>query len=339
LRKAENEQFLQTIMMTVSVIIATKNRSEAIAGISLPSLLRQDEAGFEVLIWDASDDALTENAVGDARPSFSDKEINLIYKRAPRSGLPSQRNDAVREAKGDVVFFLDDDSEASSDAVRVVRRYFDDFRWLKGLGLPLMDKRPRIDTHTAHPIAGTLRGWMRRFFLGSGCMSRKIMSSARNGLPEPDSFGTAEWLSGCDMAFRKSVFSENGFDERLELFGGYSFGEDYDFSHRVFLRYGEPLLVASSGCVVHHNFGGGRISGQAEFCALKFYNTIVILENFKKYRRYRTLPFIWEQRIGMILSMLAQRVSPSDIWRGYRMYRKSRCELTADDLDKKISPN
>lgn len=311
----------------ISVIIATKNRSEAIANISLPGLLRQDTANFEVLIWDASDDESTKCVVGEAYPAFTEREINLIYERAARVGSASQRNDAVRAARGDVVLFLDDDSEASSDAIGVVRRYFDDFVWLKGLGLPLIDKRDRVDKYIAHPVLGALRDLAHDFFMGRQFAERKIMRSARNNFPAQDLPGIAEWLTGADMAFRKSVFDENEFDERLQSFGGYAFGEDYDFSHRIFLRYGEPLLVATSGCVVHHKVKGGRIADSVNFCAAQLYNTNLIRENFRKYRPYRLLPFIWEQRVGMVMSMLTQKISLSDIWRGYRAYRKSTGEL------------
>ena len=42
--------------MKISVIIATKNRADALEKISLPSLAKQDFKDFEVIIWDASYD-------------------------------------------------------------------------------------------------------------------------------------------------------------------------------------------------------------------------------------------------------------------------------------------
>jgi glycosyltransferase involved in cell wall biosynthesis len=308
----------------ISVIIATKNRSEAIAGISLPSLLRQEETDFDVLIWDASGDEATKRVVDLSRASFSEKKIELIYERAARAGSASQRNDAVRAARGDIVFFMDDDSEASSDAIGVVLRYFRDFAWLQGLGLPLVDKMARIDKYTVHPVIGALRDLIHDFFMGRQVAARRVMNSTRNNVPPLDAPGMAEWLTGAGMAFRKSVFEENEFDERLQSFGGYAFGEDYDFSHRIFLRYGVPLLVTSSGCVVHHNVAGGRIADRVKLCAAKFYNTNLIRVNFKKYRPYRLLPFVWEMRVGLVLSMLAQKNSLFDIWRGYRAYRREK---------------
>jgi glycosyltransferase involved in cell wall biosynthesis len=306
----------------ISVIIATRNRSAAIAEISLPSLLRQDCRDFEIIIWDASDDESTRNASCELTPCFKDRGIDLIYRKAPRVGLASQRNDSVREARGDAVLFIDDDCGLLSDAVSVVMRYFSDFEWLMGLGLPLIDKLPRIDKYVAHPVLGFARDLLYIFFMGSSSSYRKMRNSTKNALPTVDAPGKAEWLSGGCMAFRKTIFTDMTFDERLQTFGGYSYGEDVDFSHRVFLRYGDPLLVASGGSTVHYNSASDRNVRIAGKCAAMFYNTAVIRENFVRFRKYRLLPFLWELRIGLVLSMIAQGTKLSDILKGYSMYRK-----------------
>jgi GT2 family glycosyltransferase len=229
----------------------------------------------------------------------------------------------VREARGDAVLFIDDDCGLFSDAVSVVRRYFSDFEWLMGLGLPLVDKLQRIDKYVEHPTLGFVRDLLYAFFMGSSSSYRRIRNSTKNVLPAIDVPGKAEWLSGCCMAFRKTVFIDMAFDEDLQTFGGYSYGEDVDFSHRVFLRYGAQLLVASSGFAVHYNSSNGRHGDQAERCAAIFYNTAVMRANFIKFRAYKLLSFLWELRIGLVLSMIAQRMRFSDILKGYSMYRKA----------------
>lgn len=97
---------------TITVIIATKDRSGALAEISLPSLLRQ-EPGFDVLIWDASADDRSRDVVQGYQERFRSAGIPLRYERAPRAGLTSQRNDAIKTVDSDVVFFIDDDSEVT----------------------------------------------------------------------------------------------------------------------------------------------------------------------------------------------------------------------------------
>jgi glycosyltransferase involved in cell wall biosynthesis len=308
----------------ISVVIATKNRSEAVSDISLPSLLRQDVANFEILIWDASDDELTKEAVDRRRSLFEEREIALLYRRAPRVGLASQRNDALLEAKGDIVFFIDDDSEVSSDGLRSIDRHFSDFGRLMGLGLPLTSDEPSVaGRYAKRPVVGAARGVIRFFFRGAKCSYRKIRNSTMNIFTSADRPGVAEWLTGASMAFRKSVFEKLRFDERLELFGGYAFGEDYDLSHRVFLHYKEPLLIASSGFVVHHPAKGGRIADNGKKAAAMFYNTAVIRTNFRKYGNYGLLSFIWELRFGLIISMFEQGMAAADICRGYFLYRRA----------------
>ncbi len=124
------------------------------------------------------------------------------------------------------------------------------------------------------------------------------------------------------MAYRKEVFEQLKFDEKLQRFGGYAFAEDVDFSHRVFLHYEQPLLVSSSGMFIHHSAPGGRLD-KRKMCAAIFYNTKVIRDNFNKYTHYRSLPFIWGQRICRTLGLLAMGYSASDIFNGYMDYRKA----------------
>ena len=51
-------------------------------------------------------------------------DLVVRYFKAPRAGLPAQRNDAVREARGEIVFFIDDDSEVSPDGIAALRDMF-----------------------------------------------------------------------------------------------------------------------------------------------------------------------------------------------------------------------
>ncbi|GHV29742.1 hypothetical protein FACS1894167_09480 [Synergistales bacterium] len=312
-------------MPYVTVIIATKNRAEAIAEIALPGLLRQDSLDFEVSVWDASDDELTKDAALKFLPAFKEKGVNLIYTRAPRAGSASQRNDAVRGGGGDVVFFIDDDCEVAKSGIGTIKDYFDSFKWLKGMGLPLIDK-----PNAEHKKASALKSIIKYFFVfifsffkKGSALQRNVGASTFNEYPLSDIPGVAEWLSGGDMAFRISVFDELQFDERLQRFGGYALGEDYDFSHRVFLHFKQPLVVASGAHVIHHAVVGGRISEDYKRVAAICYNTAIIRRNFNRYKKYPLVPFLWKFRFKLLVSMFLNGCHLRDLVRGFSEYKKA----------------
>lgn len=302
----------------LSVIIATFNRSNAIAEISLPSLLGQDTVDFEVLVWDASADDLTKKVTDTFLEAFAERKINLRYFRAPRKGLASQRNDAVKEALGGVIFFIDDDSEVSSNGVAVITEAFDKDLALMGAGLPITNKsEPKA---VKSNVLIKILSMARRHLFERGRKGRRIIKSTHNVLFGEDVPGAAEWLTGCSMAYRKTVFDELRFDERLERFGGYALGEDADFSHRVLLHYGAPLLIESGANVIHHTAPGGRPE-RLKLNAAFFYNTKIIRDNFNEYENYCLISFLFGQRVLRVLRMLENGSSVNEIIAGYTAYR------------------
>ncbi|MGC8533888.1 MAG: glycosyltransferase family 2 protein, partial [Candidatus Parvarchaeum sp.] len=128
--------------MKISVIIATRNRADALETISLPSLLKQDFKDFEVIIWDASDDDKSKNVVEKFIQSYPDMIIR--YFKAPRAGLASQRNDAVKMAKGDIIFFIDDDSKVSKDGLTAIYEAFQCNKDIIGVTLPFSSEQHLI---------------------------------------------------------------------------------------------------------------------------------------------------------------------------------------------------
>ena len=301
----------------ISVILATKNRSEALKTHSLPTLLKQSSQNFEVVVWDASDTDASEKTCAAYKSAFENNGILLHYYKAIRSGLASQRNDATQAAKGDIIFFMDDDCEISCDAVEVLQKYFKSFSWLMGAGLPMLNKVPaRKRNFIAFMI-------MRLFWMRNTQFKRLISPSGSLSLPIVDLPGEAQWLSGGSMAYRKSVFDFIHFDERLERFGGYAMGEDYDFSHRVFLHFKQPLLIANGGYVVHCPETGERAT-PSDYVAATYYNRRIIKDNFKSYNKnISSLAYFWGG-VGATILLLSKRISPSTLYKGIKDARRAR---------------
>jgi hypothetical protein len=62
-----------------------------------------------------------------------------------------------------------------------------------------------------------------------------------------------EFLSGCNMAYRRAVLDELRFDERLS---GYALGEDLAFSYAVSRRW--RLVLTPAARLDHRHVGRGR---------------------------------------------------------------------------------
>lgn len=255
----------------LSVIIVTKNRDTALKDISLPSLLRQDMSNFEVIVWDASDTEKTSVVVDGFAAQFESKGISLRYFIAPRAGITSQRNDAISAARGDILFFIDDDSEVSPNGLSVLEECFINFPDCMGAGLELTEEGIGKEDKLADKIKEKL------YAMIGYVKKRKVHpSGSQKGMTAPP--GPAEWLSGCSMAFRREVFDSMKFNEKLEAFGGYAMSEDVEFSHRVFLNYRTPLQVPEGGYVRHFEVPEGRQKFTETKIAMLFYNRYLVLK-------------------------------------------------------------
>lgn len=258
----------------ISVVIVTKNRTEALRDISLPSLLVQVgyDQPFEVIIWDATEDGSTCRLIADQKPYFDSKGIDLSYFKATRPGMTKQRNDAVKVTRGKVLFFIDDDSEVSPDGLGALEKCFESHPRCMGVGLmvqdiPIGSEAKALKPDLKEKIYG-LVGYRRKRVVS--------LSGSAKGISAPP--GPAQWLSGCSMAFRREVFDSMSFNEKLETFTSYALCEDIEFSHRVFRRFKTPLLIADGGKVIHRPNLTDRIAGSWQRAATFYYNRYLLMK-------------------------------------------------------------
>ncbi|NYH97025.1 glycosyltransferase family 2 protein [Novosphingobium marinum] len=182
---------------SVSVIIPTYNRA-SIVGRAIESVLGQDHANFELLVVDdcSTDDTL------DMLEKVRDPRMRIL--RQPRNaGVAAARNRGMREARGELIAFLDSDDE-----------------WLQGklsAQVRLMAGRPEIGltyTGVEHFLPGGVvsidlpghRGWLFETLL-----VRNVVHGA-----------------GSNAMIRRDVVETIGyFDEKYPAI------EDYDFWVRL----------------------------------------------------------------------------------------------------------
>jgi GT2 family glycosyltransferase len=205
----------EPVGITDELVICTLNRPGDLVR-CLASVALQTRLPGAVRIVDASEDELTREAV---EASATGPLTGLLhYERAPR-GLTTQRNAGVRAGDGDVVHFVDDDTVLEPSYLEAVMATFAEDRSVVGVGGSIVNVQP-----------GPVSLAKRLFLLDSPRRGRILRSGRCPVAGEVRTVTEVEWLSGCAMSYRRSVFDSLSFDESLE---GYGLGEDVQFSYRA----------------------------------------------------------------------------------------------------------
>lgn len=227
--------------MKTSVIIPTYHRPRELRN-CLASLLAQTIRPTEVLVID--DGHLEE------WPLERDfREAGIAYRgfRKDVPGLTASRNLGIREAIGDIVFFLDDDVTLHRDYLEQILRIFeaDASREIGGVGGVIANTKPQTWARRARYLFDVL-------FLQSGTREGRFLPSGfgvdYGSTPFPVREPTeVQFLAGGVSSFRREVFEEMTFDEQ---YTGYGLGEDKDFTFRLSKR--RRLVVVPAARLDHH---------------------------------------------------------------------------------------
>ncbi|MGC8622183.1 MAG: glycosyltransferase, partial [Caldisphaera sp.] len=185
--------------------------------------------------------------------------------------------DAVKVANGDIIFFIDDDSEVSPDGISALSETFED-KNVVGAGLAFKNVSQKKYSHSLILVKVLSNFYGLIFRLSHRTNHRKVMLSGMNtgSSIKTNSGEIVQWLSGCSMAYKKQIFREFSLEEKLERFGGYAIYEDIQFSHKLY-RNKMKIVIAQNGYVIHHEVKGGRLQKESRFSAL-IYNRYIVWE-------------------------------------------------------------
>jgi glycosyltransferase involved in cell wall biosynthesis len=219
----------------LTIAICTRDRPALLAR-ALESVVGQAAALDEVLVVD---NAPIERAT---RKLVETRFPGVRYVAEPVPGLDFARNQALMEARGDIVAFLDDDAVAAPGWADALRRNFADARVL-------------ICTGRIEPLSLETEG--QRLFEANGGFSR---GSARvrlpddaarplHGRPAPLIAWAISVGCGCSYAVRRDAARAlGGFDEALDLGAVLPGGGDHDLLWRALQSGGrvvyEPEALA-----------------------------------------------------------------------------------------------
>ncbi|HDY67931.1 MAG TPA: glycosyltransferase family 2 protein [Candidatus Scalindua sp.] len=204
-----------------SVVVPTLNRQRSLK-IALVSLLDQDYDSYEIVVVDQS----TSLPSSDLK-SLMEGEEKIRHFHIKRPGLVDARNFGVKQAKGEIIIFCDDDVVASPSWVTAhVRNYHE-------------------------PVVGAVAG---RVFFHNGRDTNRIRKVGkinwRTGTMISNfdaNFRTEiDHVYGCNFSFRKRVFLQTGgFDRSFN----YIF-DDADMSLSI-KELGHKIIFAPEAVVEH----------------------------------------------------------------------------------------
>lgn len=246
--------------LSVTVAVCTRNRAEklaecleAVAAIDYPSDL------LDILIVDnAPSDDGTRDVVA--------RYPSMRYVREPRPGLAWARNRAVREARGQIVAYTDDDVSVDPGWVRALAAAFvEEPHAMCVTGLVLPDE---IDTDAQllfEKYGGFGRGFRRSVYRVDGGNG----TARRYG-------GTGRFGTGANMAFRRVFFDRDGlFDPALDVGTPSNGGGDLEMFFRV-LKGGHALVYEPAAMVRHrHRREYAELRRQIENNGIGFYAYLV----------------------------------------------------------------
>jgi len=213
-------------MAFISLIIPTYNRPDDLA-VCLESVYEQQRLPDEIIVID--DGALDCIPMADF---FKKLNIPLEYYRKNNPGLTASRNKGVEMARGELIFFLDDDVKLFPEYIAEIAAVFGEDPNIGGVAGQIVNIKP---------VRGKRRllYWLECLFMISGSREGRVLKSGfcvdygetthgNRGITRVD------FLPGGVSAYRREVFNFFNFSSDYK---GYGQGEDKDFSLRVGKRF------------------------------------------------------------------------------------------------------
>jgi glycosyltransferase involved in cell wall biosynthesis len=215
--------------MTISVLLCTYNRAQKLTE-TLNSMIAQSLPSsytWETVVVDNNSSDETRQVVEELQRQFPDL-IRYVFEA--KQGISNARNTAIRESRGQVLAFIDDDETADPTWLRNLTEHLHDGEWVGAGGRVL-------------PPPGFVRpAWLQsKGFFVHGPLASFDLGEMAGQLNEPP--------FGANMAFRREVFEEFGFFRTDLGRSGNNLisNEDTEFGRRLMaaglrLRY-EPSAV------------------------------------------------------------------------------------------------
>jgi GT2 family glycosyltransferase len=302
----------KSILPTVSAIIATRNRPEDLAE-ALMSLLNQSYPPSEVIVIDDSRSHSSKVIINSLSLKFLQAGSDLKYVLGDGDGLPAARNLGLSISKGDAVLFLDDDVLLDQDVVGAIVSFL-------GYDSSVSGVQPKI-LHTAFDLKKNslferLQNATFKVFMLS-YIKNDSLSVRRSGASVfPDELTKVIYtqrLLGCCCCYKRDSIRGMLFDTNLKL---WAYGEDLDFSYRVYKKNIRSLCALPNIKVVHKTSATARLQRKTQIYMKTIYSFYVFFKDVFDYSALNLSAFLWRLAGQLIINIgvLIVRRKPTQEW-------------------------
>ncbi len=217
----------------LSVLICTYNREKYIGNL-LESIAANDlpKSEYEIVLVDNN---CTDNTreVCEAF-TMAHKDVNFRYVVEPEQGLSAARNKGIKEAKGDIIVYIDDDALVDTDYLRTYAEWFATHPNTMACGGPI---EPLYETEEP--------AWMTPY-------TKALLTAWMNYGDKVREYPRGRYPGGGNAAYRKEVFEKVGlFNTELGRKGGNLMGsEEKDIFDKMHALKMQVLYLPTP--VLHH---------------------------------------------------------------------------------------
>jgi glycosyltransferase involved in cell wall biosynthesis len=270
--------------MKTSFIIPTLNRPYDLKR-CLKSITELSQKPDEIIIIEQGDIAKTNTIVDKFKELLN---INLCFHNV-KSGAQA-RNVGIKKAKGDIIFFIDDDTELEKNYINVAIDYF--------------TKTPKVVaiTGSINNTKITISSFIKRLLttmLGFNSFKNKTLRSASNGYGFfLNTKHKAQVLKGGNCAIRSLVFAD-GFRFNAD-FIRWSSGEDTMISYQIYKHYGDgSLMYLPEFKLIHYDSDEISLTNESAVRMLIIYRFIFWYKEIYQDSKFNLICYLYGQ-LGLI---------------------------------------
>lgn len=290
--------------MKISLLIPTYNRHDIICE-TVEKYLKQDYADFEIIVIDQTKEESVQ--IDDFFKKRADQNVQRL--RINEIGLPNARNFGIRSAKGEIIIFIDDDTEPVDN--NFLKNHAANYTEpeIAGVAGRIIDKRYQEEDNPRRIHKLTKWGTVR---------------AGKNGTVKAE----IDVLSGGNMSFRREeALATLLFD--TELIGNAA-GEEITFSLELKRKSKKRLVFDPQAAIIHYALTQGGCANRSVSPLLRqFYRFCNLTINFLKNRDFIKPFYYFIGRAGAMirLSFGLKSLKPvyylsQAMYLGYRIYKK-----------------